>query len=390
MTQEPRVLWMTNLAPPYRLPVWSEMAKSLDLRIALLESHARLSRDRDANRGRDWVPPKMDYPIHQVRSARLARREARHYVAVDPHLWAEVKAVDVVVLGGWESPAYWQLLFLAWLFKKGTVGFYESTLATQSFPGGLIARARSFFFNALDVVVVPGPAAEEALRHMGVPASSVVTGFNAVDSDAFAAVRQAPDAANGHRFLYVGQLIPRKRVDAIIGAFAEITRPQDSLTIVGRGELRGQLARRARELGVADQVNWIDFVANSILPNYMAQADTLVLASDEEVWGLVVNEALAAGLQTVITRNCGVVPSVEHMEGVFIADNSFDLASAMNKSMTSYSGRIHQPEILRHTPAAFASTFARAVVRSLSTEPSVRPCKSGPSHKLSRLWRQDE
>lgn len=359
-----RVLWVTNLAAPYRLPVWRRLAEEVDLQVELLEPRERLAVDEGANRGSDWVPGDAGFPIREARTARIKRGEGRYYFLSDPRTLRRLATADAVVLGGWESPAYWQLLFAAKALRKRTIGFYESTLATQGFATGPIAWARRWVFARLDGVVVPGPAAAQAVEAMGVDAARIHVGFNAVDSARFAQVRHAPGRENAHRFIYVGQLIPRKEVGSLLQAFADAAEPQDVLRIIGRGALESDLRSLASRLGIAGRVSWQSFVPNSDMPAEFARADTLVLPSSEEVWGLVVNEALAAGLQVVVTQNCGVVPSVRDMEGVFIASGPADLGPSLRRARAQYSGRIAEPEILEHTPEEFAETFRDAIIQT--------------------------
>lgn len=356
-----RVVWITNLAAPYRLPVWRELATLCDLHVDILETNARLARDEGANRGADWAIGQTGLSMAEVQTWRVSRAQDRYYITRDGSALHRVASSDAVVLGGWDALSYWQALAIARARGVATVGFYESILATQKNSTGALARARALFFRSLDQVVVPGPAAQEAVLAMGVAPGRITVGFNAIDTQTFAGVRLNAVAHAGHHFLYVGQLIARKRVDAILRAFADVAGPEDRLTIVGRGELDESLHALAGELGVADKVDWIPYVPNAQVPSIMAGADTLVLASDEEVWGLVVNEALAAGMQVAVTRNCGVVPSVDGMRGVFIADTPDDMGSAMRRAKQDFDGRILEPEILEHTPEKFAHTFWQGI-----------------------------
>lgn len=360
-----RLLWVTNLAAPYRLPVWEDLGRKFELRVGLLESSARMNRDKGANRGSDWGQQVgSTYRIVEYPTLRVARGEDRHYALVTPHPVRDLARSDVVLLGGWDSPGYWQLLAAAKALRKPTVGFYESTLASQGRSEGRIAAARSKFFTSLDAVVVPGPAARDAILAMGVPEGRICTGFNAVDVNAFAAAPPA-DPHEGHRFLYVGQLIERKNVDGIIDAFSRVAEPDDTLTVIGRGDLREQHMARTESAGLSSQVTFVDYLPYASLPAEMRKHDTLVLASHVEVWGLVVNEALASGMQVVVTQNCGVAPSVAGMQGVFVGPAT-DLEPLMIRARDEYTGRIDDPEILQHTPEAFAQVFATAFDRALS------------------------
>jgi glycosyltransferase involved in cell wall biosynthesis len=218
-------------------------------------------------------------------------------------------------------------------------------------------------------VVVPGEASQKAVLAMGVEESKVFVGFNPVDVVGIhAAVGRARLKMNsvhkaGHRFLYIGQLIERKNVATLVEAFNLLADPRDTLTIAGTGHLLGDLERLRDELGLQNRVSFVAAVPYDQVPEILADHDTLVLPSTEEVWGLVVNEALAAGLHVVVSQATGVAASVRDMRGVFIADpESRTLAVAMAASKSAWSGPVKQPAILEKTPEAFAEVVLRAAV----------------------------
>ncbi|WP_183080079.1 glycosyltransferase family 4 protein [Streptomyces sp. L7] len=359
---------MTNVAAPYRRPVWDALAESTELTVLLLENQARFRRG-GTNRGREWA--EYDAPTYEVAelpTARVSRGESSYYTALRVGFLARYRP-DAVLLAGWESPAYWQALIWCKLRGVRTVGFYESTLSTQRHRRGPIAATRRRFFKLLDRVVVPGIAARDAVLAMGVDATRIDVGFNAVDVEGIAERAQAartvsprsPDSA-GHRFLYVGQLIARKNVRGLIEAFARIASPDDSLTIAGLGDQENALHTDAERLNVAQRIQFTGHIPYSEIAGLFARHNTLTLASTEEVWGLVANEALAAGLHVVISRTAGVAASVADMPGVHIVDTSVEsLAGGMQASKDAWNGPISDPPILAMTPRSFATVFEQAL-----------------------------
>lgn len=357
-----RILWVTNVAAPYRIPVWRELARRHPLDVVLLEDDDRLSADAAANRGADWRADRTtDLSLTSVPTARVSRGEGRYY------LLRGIPRVDhdAVLLGGWESPAYWQYWLVARLRRRRIVGFYESLPRTQQHTRGLIAIARRLWFRSLDAVVVPGVAARAGLEQMGVRSDRIFTGFNAVDVHGFRrdahAVEEAPASA-GHRYVYVGRLLRLKGVDLAVAAFAAARRTGDVLTIVGVGEEEAALRAQAADLAIQDAVVFAGFVENADLPAILGGQHTLVMPSRQDVWGLVANEALAAGLHVVVSDAAGVSESIEGMRGVFPAPPEVAaLAEQLRRSAAAWAGRIEQPEILVHDPAAFARVFSRAL-----------------------------
>ncbi|MCC4249430.1 glycosyltransferase [Microbacterium testaceum] len=216
----------------------------------------------------------------------------------------------------------------------------------------------------MDVVVVPGVAAGDAIRSMGVPAARILEGFNAVDVSSFAAAsaRVVSPTHAGHAFAYVGQLIERKNVAGMIRAFSKARGVHDTLTIVGSGDQLPMLKDLTLALGLEERVRFVGQVANEELPSVLVTVDTLILPSLEEVWGLVVNEALASGCQVIVSERAGVAPSVQGMRGVYIVSPTVDgIIKGIGLARSRYIGRVPKPEILRHSPEAFASVFQKAI-----------------------------
>lgn len=362
----PKVLLVTNLAPPYRLPVWEALGAEVDLTVAILEPNLHSNDENPVERSLDWhveADRASGYRLVSLPTRQVSRGEDGYYLLRRGA--AEVRGrYDLVILGGWESPAYWQLRHAARRAHVAVLGFYESNLASSRFSAGPITWLRRRFMRSLDGFIVPGASAEESVREKGV--TRVWRGFNAVDVARFASAARSAEPGDGTRFLFVGKLIDRKNVAAVLRALSQLD--QGELGIAGSGAETGALRELARQLGIADRVTWHDYVPYEDLPALMTRYDTLVLASHVEVWGLVVNEALASGMQVVVSRNCGVAASVADMPGVFLCDtDAWSVAAAMRSSMDRWAGRIQNPPILDHTPEAFAQLHAQAVRETLAS-----------------------
>ena len=91
------------------------------------------------------------------------------------------------------------------------------------------------------------------------------------------------------------------------------------------------------------------------LAKLYAASNTFILASTNEVWGLVVNEALASGLHVIVSDKCGVAEFVREMDGAFICKtDQQSLQEEMQASSRQWNGYIEEPEILKYTPEKFA------------------------------------
>lgn len=115
------------------------------------------------------------------------------------------------------------------------------------------------------------------------------------------------------RLLYVGRLDAQKRVDRIIDAMKLLTLPAH-LTIVGDGELRGELEERVRSFGL-ENVSFVGRKGGEALIAEYCSTDILLSSSDREGMSLVMLEAMASGLPIIATD---VIGTRELLDGVGI------------------------------------------------------------------------
>ena len=133
----------------------------------------------------------------------------------------------------------------------------------------------------------------------------------------------------------------------------------------------------AAELDVT--VSWVGFLNQSELGKAYASANCLALPSDwGESWGLVVNEALAAGLPCVVSDRVGCSPDLieEGATGLAYPGGDFRaLAAAIQSLRTAPEARMATPESCRQRVRAFS--FAAATEGLVAACRSVAPRASG-------------
>ena len=111
------------------------------------------------------------------------------------------------------------------------------------------------------------------------------------------------------QFLFVGQLIMRKRLDLLLRALA-IQSIDFTLTVIGDGPMRPAWESLAASL-LPNRVQWFGKFPMSEVAKKMADADCLVLPSLHDGWGAVVSEALIAGTPVICSDACGSAGVVE-------------------------------------------------------------------------------
>ena len=249
-----------------------------------------------------------------------------------------VPSHDAVVVNGYNSP--WMLATMAICRSSGT----PYLLRSSAHPRGVSTGARRYLRYAGAQVVV---SASSAGISMGVlndafyrqhHARRVIFAPNSVDEERFArppSLRRADLLAkwnlNADRpvIMYCGKLYPGKRPFDLIAAVSLL--PTDVNTIfVGDGMLAEQI-RGALPPGRGVVTG---FINQSDLPAYYHAADVLVLPSEVETWGLVINEGMAAGAVPVVSHRVGCAPDLVAGVGeVFPCGDVPRLAAALSHAL---------------------------------------------------------
>lgn len=149
--------------------------------------------------------------------------------------------------------------------------------------------------------------ADYLVRECRLPASRVQVVVNGIDTARFApAASPAPRSALGPTVGVLTRLDARKGLPHLLRAMAQIRSdlPEARLLIGGEGEDRSALEREAHSLGLTGRVDFVGTVNDTA--QFYRRLDLFVLPSLDEAFGLVVLEAMAAGLPVVGTRVGGI------------------------------------------------------------------------------------
>jgi glycosyltransferase involved in cell wall biosynthesis len=306
-----RVVVVTNILSPYRVPLFNALdgENGFAVRMILLaagesergwSAHGRRARfSTEVLPGLHGSLPSRDFHVHV--NWGLGRALRRH-------------RPDVLIVSGYDHLAFWMALLYSRLLRKRLVLWFESSLLSAEHKAGPMAALKRFFVRRADAYVAFGTKARECLEVFGARPENIFTGINTVDMDehreAYRAARMDTSLVTERAkyppvlFLFVGRLIPLKNLERLIEALATLRDPDIGLLIVGGGPQEAGLKALCRRLG-AIQVYFEGFRDHQDLSRYYAMSDALVLPSVKEVWGLVVNEALASGLYVLCSERAG-------------------------------------------------------------------------------------
>ncbi|WP_165855867.1 glycosyltransferase [Marinobacter sp. JSM 1782161] len=173
------------------------------------------------------------------------------------------------------------------------------------------------FANKCDGVIVPTYSAEEYLRMIGVKSLAFVQPTG-IEFDRFQSVSDADVAAlreklgirdDEHVFVSVSRLSTEKNIDFMIEAIAGLREQTDRpfrFLMIGDGHERERLQGKIDDLGLTDVFMLIGAVPPDDMATYYKAGDTFLFASVSETQGMVILEAMAAGLPVVAVRSSGI------------------------------------------------------------------------------------
>jgi glycosyltransferase involved in cell wall biosynthesis len=148
--------------------------------------------------------------------------------------------------------------------------------------------------------------------------------------------RPLPDPIHRPVFLYIGQLIPRKGLQQLLAAcrlLQEQGCDRYTLWVIGDGAQRQELQAFSQQHQLEESVHWLGWVEYSQLGAYLQTSDVFVFPTLEDIWGMVLLEAMAFGKPVVSSRWAGASELVIEGENGYLIDpyQPEEIASAMRQ-----------------------------------------------------------
>ncbi len=286
---------------------------------------------------------------------------------------------DVLAISGYGRPAMLAALGWSLWHRKPTVLFSETTEA-DGVRSPWQEHLKRAILKAYKAALVGGQMHHRYLVKLGMPAARIFSGYDVVDNQTF-----HPDCLKPLRrpienpyFLSISRFIPKKNLSFLLTAYTHYQQQAGvdawDLVLCGDGELRPQIEQQITDLNLTSTVHLTGFLQERDLLPYLAHAYCFIHASTHEQWGLVVNEAMAAGLPVLVSNRCGCFADLV-LEGVtgfgFDPENLSQLVDLMLK--VSSGQIVLEPiaqaalnHIQKFSPDAFAQGLTQAIEYALT------------------------
>jgi glycosyltransferase involved in cell wall biosynthesis len=324
--QKFRIAFLNTHPIQYFAPLYAYLNRTAEFAVTALylsDFSIRGSLDRAFGQPLKWdIDLLSGYEIRFVKGADLRNEPTGFFSIIAPHIWHEVSRgdFDALVVHG-HTPAALLIAVAAarWtglpVFARG-----ETHLGLRRGPLKRLCRKPLLraFYRCLSGVLAIGSANAAFHCAMGVPKERIFSVPYTVDNVRFTEGSRLSDvqrkkvraklgvADADPIILYAAKLQARKRPDDLLRAAAHLKDRgiRFHVAMVGSGEMAADLVTLATRLGL-ENVHFHGFANQSVLPEIYGAADVFVLPSEDEPWGLSVNEAMCANLPIVATAEIG-------------------------------------------------------------------------------------
>jgi glycosyltransferase involved in cell wall biosynthesis len=221
--------------------------------------------------------------------------------------WLMKGNYDLVVVGGYSHLTMQMAMLVRALQRKPWVLFGERPgMNPKNYLHNSARKVAMRLVRSAGGIIATGRLAREAYTaHFG-SSERIFSVPYLINHDEFMQIRRESGPPGTLRFLTCSELIHRKGIDVVISAFQHVARrnPSVSLTIVGDGIERNRLIN-AVDNAYCDRIIFRGAVPYSERAKAFADADVFIHSARHEGWGVVVQEAMAAGLPVIATRQTG-------------------------------------------------------------------------------------
>jgi glycosyltransferase involved in cell wall biosynthesis len=306
-----KVALITNIPTPYRIPLFNVLNRKLierDLHLRVLFGSLGYAR-------RHWSIDltKMGFD-HQILSSRkFAFNDQERTIFSYAELLGALNQhePDVVITAGF-SLATLKTCWWSHRFSRPFI-IWSGTTGLSADRHSVFRRLeRKALVKKADAFIAYGTKARDYLVSLGAREKEIYVAINTVDTEFFKNEvehirKESNYCGRPKELLFVGHLVKRKRVDHLLALVKQLSseRLDFILRIVGDGPERNHLMSLCREADLRKLVSFEGFKQRHEIPRYLASANCFLFPSQCDIWGLVLVEAMAAGVPCVSSIFCG-------------------------------------------------------------------------------------
>jgi glycosyltransferase involved in cell wall biosynthesis len=294
-----KVALVTNIPAPYRLPIYESVARSSDVDLTVF-----FCSGREPDRVWDLAAAQFQQVFLKEKFISVGGK----FIHCNPDVWSALKVAkpDVVITTGFNPTFILAYLYARWAGARH-IAMTDGTDFTESHLSGLHRWVRRWIYGRTSAFLGASMGSFRLYRSYGVPEEALFQSHLCANNAAFVSESVTPervfDLVFSARFVAgKNPLFALKVAQGVARALGRRVR----LLLLGSGELQGSIEQVAQEIKSDVDVVFAGFVKQADLPRYLYQAKVMLFPTQIDTWGVVANEACAAGVPVIVTPMAGV------------------------------------------------------------------------------------
>ena len=296
-----KLLFMTNVPSPYRVDFFNELGKNCDLTVTF---EKKTSDERD----KSWLNYKFDH----FKGVFLKGKSLNTDTAICFGIKKIIKEgnFDKIICANFSSPT--GMIAIRYMRKHHISYYLESDGGFAKSGKGIKEKIKAYFIRGAQGYLSTGEEHDKYYLAYGAKKEKIYRyPFTSLrESDILSALpikeekrklREELGLKEEKIILSVGQFISRKGFDLLIKAAADLS-TKVGIYFIG-GEPTEEYLALCKSLRL-NNIHFVGFRSKEELQKYYQAADLFVFPTREDIWGLVVNEAMANGLGVITTNKC--------------------------------------------------------------------------------------
>ena len=297
-----KILWITNVPSPYRVDFFNEFGKLCDLTVIF-------ERKTSSERDKSWE----NFKIDNFKAIFLGGIK----IGVDSSLDLKVMSIvnkikyDKIVISSYSSPT--EMLLAMYLIKKKkkiiieTDGGFPKTNKNikEIIKKHIISHAEKCFSTSREsdkYYLHYGAKSENIIRYPFTSLFEKDIIKQPISEKEKNVLREKYNLNENKIIVSVGQFIYRKGFDVLIEAASKINYDNFGIYIIG-GSVTEEYKALISKYNL-NNIHFINFLPKTEIYEYLKVSDIFVLPTREDIWGLVINEAMANGCPIITTNKC--------------------------------------------------------------------------------------
>jgi glycosyltransferase involved in cell wall biosynthesis len=318
------VLLVTNIPSPYRIPLFNEINRQLIERgMELYVVFGNRTYSRRKFDPADESEFKFRYQFLGSGTLNFGNEERTYFSYKGLFRIIKEQRPACIIMNGFTIAS--TLLRIRSIISSVPYIIWSGSVMKKGRNDSIIRKIqRRFIISGACAFIAYGKKAADYLVHMGAEQTNVFIGINTVDTEFFRKNTTFSLPKKGaFNLIYVGYLSARKNVARLFDIVADLKSKGRNchLNLVGDGPEKIALERRAEELSLSEQITFYGFRQKEELPEILSMSHCFLFQTDFDIWGLVLNETMAAGIPVIASAEAGAVHDlITNGENGYIAD----------------------------------------------------------------------